>query len=80
MSIIERYDQVFCEIFSVDPSKLDDSFTFAGTEEWNSLAHMELIAALEDEFDVMLDPEEITHFGSYEHGKEILRAHGVGVS
>lgn len=73
------YDEVFCKTFSVAPEELGANFTFADAPNWDSLAHLELISALEDNFEVMLDPDEITHFGSYENGKRILRAHGVEI-
>lgn len=74
---LERYTRLFTEVFSVSIDALNEHFTFAGVPQWDSMAHMELIAALEDEFDILLEPEEITNFGSYEHGKQILAAHGV---
>ena len=45
MNIEERYTNLFCTVFDVDASKLNSSFTFAETAEWDSMAHMELIAA-----------------------------------
>ena len=43
------------------------------------MAHMELIALLEDTFHIMLDTEDILHYGSYENGKNILKKYGVEV-
>jgi acyl carrier protein len=47
--------------------------------QWDSVAHLSLISELEDAFDVMLDADDILHYGSYEHGKEILKRYGVEV-
>ena len=74
---MDTYDRIFREIFGVDQTSLGEGFTFAATPEWDSLAHMELIAALEDEFDIMFEPDDITHFGGYENGKAILARYGV---
>mgnify|MGYP000777773696 FL=1 len=38
---------------------------------------MELIAQLEDEFEIMFETDDITHFGGYENGKAILAKYGV---
>ena len=35
---------------------------------------MSLIAALEDEFDIMFESDDIIDFSSYEKGKEILKS------
>ena len=74
---MDTYDRIFMDTFGVEREMLGQGFTFAATPEWDSLAHMELIAALEDAFDVMLEPEDITHFGGYENGKAILSRYGV---
>ena len=76
MSNIERYNDSFVGVFNIAPEALGDSFVF-GSHNWDSLAHMELIAVLEDTFDIMLEPDDMTHFGSYENGKLILSKYGV---
>lgn len=75
--MLDRYNQVFFDVFGVSEGDLGPDFAFGTVEGWDSLGHMEFVAALEDAFDIMLDPDEITHFGSYEHGKEILASHGI---
>ena len=59
---LKKYNEVFTEIFGVEESELGDGFNFGVAPNWNSLAHMELIAQLEDTFEIMLDTEDITHF------------------
>ncbi|MRX84063.1 acyl carrier protein [Eggerthella guodeyinii] len=75
----EAYDEIFRKTFNVAQEELGADFTFSDNPNWDSLAHLELIAALEDRFEIMLDPDEITHFGSYENGKNILRAHDLEI-
>ena len=38
---------------------------------------MSLVAALEDEFDIMIDTDDIIDLSSFEKGKEILAKYGV---
>ena len=45
---------------------------YQGIEQWDSVGHMGLVAALEDVFDIMMDTDDIIDFSSYEKGKEIL--------
>lgn len=71
MSNLERYNKVFCEIMQVDEDQLT-GLKFKESEYWDSVGHMMLIAALEDEFDIMLEPEDMMSITSYEQGKEIL--------
>jgi acyl carrier protein len=70
MNNLKKYQSVFVDIFNVPLEVLNDNFTFANTENWDSITHMGLIADLETVFDVMLDTEEILNFGSYENGKK----------
>jgi acyl carrier protein len=71
MSNLERYNKVFCEIMQVDEDQLT-GLKFKESEYWDSVGHMTLIAAIEDEFDIMLEPEDMMSITSYEQGKEIL--------
>ena len=40
---------------------------------------MQLVAALEDAFDIMLDTDDIIDLSSYDKGKEILAKYDVGL-
>ena len=72
MSNLERYNKVFFFFFQVDGDQLSD-LKFKESEYWDSVGHMTLIAALEDEFDIMLETEDMMSITSYEIGKQILR-------
>ena len=76
---IERYNKIFLDLFEAEEAELNEAFNFGVAPNWDSLAHMELIAQLEDEFDIMLDTEDITHFGGYENGKKILSKYGIEI-
>jgi acyl carrier protein len=45
--------------------------------QWDSVAHLSLISELEEAFDVMLEADDILHYGSYENGKMILEKYGI---
>ncbi len=76
---LEKYNACFMNIFEVSKTELNQDFVFGQVSGWDSLAHMELIAALEEEFDIMFDANDIIHFGSYENGKIILSKYGVEI-
>jgi acyl carrier protein len=77
MSNLEKYRKVFEEVFCVDEAVLNEDFTFKGVDAWDSITHMTLITELEDTFDIMLETEDIIHYGSYLNGIEILKKYGV---
>lgn len=65
------------DIFHVKKEDLNETFLFSTITAWDSLAHMGLISELEDQFDVLLDTQDILHYGSYENGKKILGKYGI---
>lgn len=77
MNNLQKYQNVFVNVFNVNASELNENFTFKGVQRWDSVAHLSLITELEDTFDVMFDSEDILHYGSYLNGIEILKRYGV---
>lgn len=77
MKNLEKYRDIFVELFHVTPENLNNEFTFRNIDEWNSITHMALISELEDIFGVMFETDEILHFGSYTNGIRLLQGKGV---
>ena len=50
------------------------------TPGWDSLAHMQLIGALESRFDIMLETQDVLDMSSFAHAVEILRKYDVHVA
>lgn len=76
MNHLEKYNNAFIEIFKVSGDMLAD-LEYQGIEAWDSVGHMQLIAELEDVFDIMFDTDDIIDFSSYNVGKEILKKYEV---
>lgn len=72
MTNLEKYNLCFCESLEVKQTQLD-GLEYQNIPSWDSVGHMNLIAALENAFDLMMDTNDIIDFNSYEKGKEILR-------
>lgn len=73
---LKKYQDAFVSTLDAIPEELDETYVF-GSHSWDSMGHMMLIAAIEDEFDIMLEPDDIMHFGSYENGKSVLAKYGI---
>lgn len=71
MSNLEKYLKVFSETFGIEPEAAK-KLEYQAISEWDSVGHMGLISAIEDEFDIMMSTDDIIDFSSYEKGKEIL--------
>jgi acyl carrier protein len=73
----ERYNNVFKKTFEIDDDALNEKLTYQSIGTWDSVGHMTLIANLEDEFDIMMEMEDIVDFSSYLVGKELVKKYGV---
>jgi len=76
--MLEIYKRVFCEAFEIEEDKAEDA-TSDTIDTWDSLRHMNLIVALEDEFDIEFEPEDVMELTSYHAGFALLRKHGVAL-
>lgn len=76
MSTQQRYDKIFTESFSINEDDLK-GLEYNSTQAWDSVGHMALMAALESEFGIMLEMEDIVDFSSHEKGMQILTKYGV---
>jgi acyl carrier protein len=72
-----RLVKVFSESLAVDPADVKADLAYNSISAWDSVAHMTLVAAIEQEFDLMLDTDDIIGMSSVAKAEEILRKHGV---
>ena len=79
MANIAQYNNAFVEVFGVNASTLNDDFSKESVDTWDSVHQLNIIALLEESFDVMFDPEDIMEFTSYGKGREILKRYDVGL-
>lgn len=80
MTNLEKYNNIFTEVFGVEASALNDSFGKDTVDQWDSVHQLNLISLTEEAFDIMLDPEDIMGFTSYSKGIDILKAQGIDLA
>ncbi len=76
MTNLEKLAKVFAETFGISEAETK-GLQYQGIEAWDSVGHMSLIAALEDEFDIQLDTDDIIDMSSFEKAVEILKKYDV---
>lgn len=77
MTNIEKLNHIFCEVFSVEETALNNEFDNKSVEGWDSVRQLSLTSSVEDDFDIMLDPEDILEFTSYNNAKTILAKYDI---
>ena len=73
MSKLEIYSKVFKTALNLEDSKFSKEIKYNEVEEWDSIGHMTLISALEEEYKITLETDDIIDFSSFKKGIEILK-------
>jgi len=82
MSNSSNEDQVvavFARVLGIDASQVTDELRYNTIPQWDSIAHMSVVAALEEAFNVMIDMDEVIDMSSVGKAREILRKQGAAV-
>ena len=76
MTNLQKYQNAFAETFGIAEDEMA-ALEYQSITEWDSIGHMSLMAALEEEFDIMMDTDDIIDLSSFMKGKEILNKYDV---
>ena len=73
MTNLERYNRILKKILQVTDDQLNSDLKYQGIPTWDSVGHMEMVAELEEAFDIMLETIDVFDFNTYDKGITILR-------
>ena len=68
----ERLAKVFRATFNLGSDYDVRQLEYQGIPQWDSLAHMVLVADLEEEFGVLLSADDVIALSSFEKASEII--------
>ena len=71
---------IFTESLGIEEARITDELAYNSIPEWDSVAHMALVAEIEDQFDVMLDTDDVLDMSSFAKAKEILTKYEIEFS
>lgn len=75
---METYKKIFCDIFEIEESQVEE-LTYQSIDAWDSVGHMELIAAIEDAYGIMMETDDIIELGSFKMGIDILKKYDINI-
>ena len=78
MSNSEKYEKAFVESFEISPEEAK-KLTYQAIPAWDSVGHMDLIATLEETFDIIMETDDIIDFNSFDKGIEILEKYHINM-
>ncbi len=67
-----KLQQVFADSLGIPTADVVDTLSYAEAPQWDSVAHMALIAAIEEAFEIMIDAEDVIAMSSFAKAKEIV--------
>ena len=62
MELLERLNEIFCEVFDDDDLKIAPEMTANDIDGWDSLSHVNLIVAIETKFNIRFSQKELLTF------------------
>jgi acyl carrier protein len=68
----QKQREIFAQGLDIKIDDVVDSLRYAEAPQWDSIAHMALIAAIEEGFDIMIDAEDVIDMSSFEKAKQIV--------
>ncbi|MDC7807949.1 acyl carrier protein [Luteimonas sp BLCC-B24] len=75
----DRVTAVFARVLGIDAAQVTDDLRYNSIPQWDSIAHMSVVGALEEAFGVMIDMDDVIDMSSVGKAREILRKHGAEV-
>ena len=71
---------IFKTALNINDDKMSENLKYNEIEEWDSIGHMTLIAALEEEYKISLETDDIIEFSSFKKGLSILKKYNIEIS
>ena len=79
MANTKQYSDIFKKALNIDDSKMNADLKYNEIDEWDSIGHMTLVAALEEEYKISFETDDIIDFSSYKKGIEILKKYKINI-
>ncbi|HWO58632.1 MAG TPA: acyl carrier protein [Umezawaea sp.] len=77
MDLQQRLRNTFVEALGLGEDVDVENLKYREIEEWDSVGHMALVAAIEDEFDVQFDTDQVIDMSSFKVALDMLRVLGA---
>ena len=67
--------EIVAELFDLEPAAVDDALTPEDVELWDSMNHLRLVSAVEEEFQIKLSMQEIESIRSLAVLRALVEQH-----
>jgi acyl carrier protein len=73
----EKLKQVMADVFGVPAGSIDDSASIDTIERWDSTGHLNLVLALEEQFNIRFNEEQMAEATNHPAVRKTLESLGV---
>jgi acyl carrier protein len=80
MTTKERLIGIFREALVLPTDADVPQLSYRAVVQWDSIGHMQLVAAIESAFDVMFETQQVIDMSSFSKALEILQSHGIDIT
>ena len=74
---MEKVNQIIAKTFKISDEEAEKDLGMKEVSRWDSLTHMDLITAIEDEFKIQLTGDEIAEMTTFSAVRNIVRKHSA---
>lgn len=77
MALEQRLRTTFAEALDLDTEADPAGLTYRGHPNWDSLGHMTLVVAIENEFGIEIGADQLIQIDSFDAAIKVLRDAGI---
>jgi acyl carrier protein len=78
LALEQRLRRVFAEVLEISEDAVTPELAYRGVPQWDSVAHMALVAAIDTEFGTLLETDDVLDLSNFAVAVRILRdRHGI---
>lgn len=69
----QKLREIFSDVFSIEEKDVKDELAYSSIPTWDSVAHMAMVAEVEETFDIMMDTDDIIDMSTFKISVEIVK-------
>jgi acyl carrier protein len=69
----ERLKQIMADVFLLDISEINENSSPDSIPQWDSIGHLNLVTAIEEEFGIKIEDDQITQMLNFKLVIEIIK-------
>jgi len=75
MDMRDRVKNIFVDCLGISADIVTDDLDCASIPQWDSISQMSVIVGLEDEFDIIIEADDVIEMSSVKNALEIVNKH-----